>query len=97
MIMEKLSEEEIAARLEHLSGWQREEGKWIVKKLRFADYLSGIAFVQEIARIAELEMNHHPMIAIDYKLVTVKLTSWHAGGLTALDFETAARFDRISR
>jgi 4a-hydroxytetrahydrobiopterin dehydratase len=93
--MEKLPEEEIAARLELLPGWVLEEGKWIIKKYRFADYLAGIDFVQEIARIAELEMNHHPMIAIDYKLVTLKLTSWHAGGLTALDFDTAARFDSI--
>jgi len=94
--LSRLSEEEIAARLERLTGWRREaDGKWIVKKYRFKDFLAGIAFVERVARIAELEMNHHPMIAVDYKMVTLRLTSWHAGGLTALDFETAARFDAV--
>lgn len=92
--MEKLKEEEIAARLELVEGWVREDGKWISKKYRFTDYLSGITFVEKVARIAELELNHHPMIAIDYKMVTLRLTSWHAGGLTELDFEAATRFDQ---
>ncbi|TDF92140.1 4a-hydroxytetrahydrobiopterin dehydratase [Paenibacillus piri] len=92
----KLTEEEIVSGLEKLQGWSREaDGKWIVKKYRFSDYLAGIAFVERAARIAELELNHHPMISIDYKLVTLRLTSWHAGGLTALDFEAAARFDEV--
>ncbi|MDF2959107.1 MAG: pterin-4-alpha-carbinolamine dehydratase [Paenibacillus sp.] len=93
--MPRLTEEEIAAWLGRLSGWNREEdGKWIVKKYRFADYLSGIAFVERVARIAELELNHHPLISIDYKMVTLRLTSWHASGLTDLDFEAAASFDK---
>ncbi|MCR8636205.1 4a-hydroxytetrahydrobiopterin dehydratase [Paenibacillus radicis (ex Xue et al. 2023)] len=92
--MEKLTEEEINARLEQLTGWNREaDGKWIIKVYRFTEYLSGIAFVDKVASIAELELNHHPLIAIDYKRVTLRLTSWHAGGLSALDFEAAERFD----
>ncbi|NOU92037.1 4a-hydroxytetrahydrobiopterin dehydratase [Paenibacillus sp. LMG 31456] len=92
--MGKLTEVEIATQLEQMSGWNREtDGKWIVKTYRFNEYLSGIAFVEKVARIAELELNHHPLIAIDYKRVTLRLTSWHDGGLTALDFEAAARFD----
>ena len=55
--------------------------------------MQGIDFVNEVASIAEAD-NHHPMIAIDYKMVTLRLTSWHAGGLTDLDFESAAGFDQ---
>ncbi|MFE5322541.1 4a-hydroxytetrahydrobiopterin dehydratase [Paenibacillus sp. NPDC056579] len=91
--MTKLTEEELSRKLEDAEGWSREDGKWIVKSYRFAAYLDGIEFVRDIAGIAELELNHHPMIAIDYKLIKVRLTSWRAGGLTALDFEAAARFD----
>lgn len=95
--MTKLSEEEISHKLTDAAGWSREEGKWIVKSYRFTAYLAGIDFVRDIARIAELELNHHPMIANDYKLVKVRLTSWRAGGLTSLDFEAAARFDEVFR
>jgi 4a-hydroxytetrahydrobiopterin dehydratase len=37
------------------------------------------------------------MISIDFKLVTLKLTSWHAGGLTELDFTAAASYDQAHR
>jgi 4a-hydroxytetrahydrobiopterin dehydratase len=93
--MAKLTEEVLAEQLGQRAGWKREDSKWIVKKYRFAQFLDGIAFVQAVARIAEEELDHHPMIAIDYKMVTLRLTSWHAGGLTELDFTAAARFDAV--
>jgi 4a-hydroxytetrahydrobiopterin dehydratase len=88
----KLSEAQIQERLTATAGWQLEDDKWIVKKYRFRDYLQGIGFVNRVAETAE-RLNHHPFIAIDYKLITLKLTSWHAGGLTELDFTAAALFD----
>jgi 4a-hydroxytetrahydrobiopterin dehydratase len=90
----KLSEEQIALKLANAAGWHLEGGKWIVKKYRFRAYLEGIEFVNRVAQAAE-RLNHHPFIAIDYKLVTLRLTSWHAGGLTELDFTTAAEFDQV--
>lgn len=95
MKMTRLTEEEIALQLERAVGWSREDGKWIVKSFRFAAYLEGIQFVQDIARISEQELNHHPFIAIDYKLVRLRLTSWRAGGLTNLDFEAASRYNAV--
>ncbi|WP_248929174.1 4a-hydroxytetrahydrobiopterin dehydratase [Paenibacillus hamazuiensis] len=88
----KLTEEQLGERLAQAEGWSREDGKWIVKKYRFPAFMQGIAFVNEVARIAE-ELNHHPMIAIDYKMVTLRLTSWSEGGLTELDFQSAERYD----
>ncbi|WP_371754010.1 hypothetical protein [Ferviditalea candida] len=32
-----------------------------------------------------------------YKLVTPRITSWNAGGLTELDFASAAEYDRVYR
>lgn len=95
MVRVKLGQEEVAARLDALGTWnlEAEESKWITSKYRFTTFLQGIAFVNEVARWSEAE-NHHPMIAIDYKMVTLRLTSWSAGGLTELDFSTAARFDQ---
>ncbi len=87
-----LSEEEISNRLKQLSGWKRSGEKWIEKRYNFRQFLTGVQFVNRVAHIAE-EMNHHPLIAIDYKRVTLRLTSWHARGLTALDFDSAQKFD----
>jgi 4a-hydroxytetrahydrobiopterin dehydratase len=91
--MDKLTEERIHELLTAAaSEWTREDGKWIVRKYRFREFLQAVAFVNEVAQEAE-RLNHHPFIAIDYKLVTLRLTSWHAGGLTELDFTAAASFD----
>ncbi len=89
----KLGESDIAERMKQAEGWKREEEKWISKKYRFREFLDGIRFVDRIAQIAE-KLNHHPFIAIEYKVVTLRLTSWHEGGLTELDFASAAEYDR---
>ena len=88
----KLYDYEILERVEASGGWKLEDGKWIVKKYRFVAFLDAIAFVNEVAQASE-RLNHHSFIAIDYKLVTLRMTSWHAGGLTELDFTAAAEFD----
>jgi len=89
----KLTDEEIEEKLASLSGWSRQDGKWILKKYRFREFMDGIAFVNRVAAIAE-SMNHHPFISVDYKMVTLRITSWHAGGLTTLDFTSAAAYDQ---
>ncbi|PLS02591.1 4a-hydroxytetrahydrobiopterin dehydratase [Neobacillus cucumis] len=89
----KLSLTEIDQALAELTGWKL-DGKFIDKKYRFREFLSGVAFVNEIAQLSE-EKNHHPFIAIDYKLVTLRLTSWNAGGLTDLDVALAKVYDEI--
>ncbi|HLO13015.1 MAG TPA: 4a-hydroxytetrahydrobiopterin dehydratase [Pseudoneobacillus sp.] len=89
----RLSLTEIDQFLAELTGWKF-DGKFIVKKYRFREFLKGVVFVNEIAELSE-EVNHHPFIAIDYKLVTLRLTSWNAGGLTDLDVELAGKYDEI--
>ncbi|PFP27754.1 4a-hydroxytetrahydrobiopterin dehydratase [Bacillus sp. AFS073361] len=89
----RLSEAEIAAAVAGVSGWKL-DGKFIVKKYRFREFLQGVAFVNAIAQLSE-EKNHHPFISIDYKLVTLRLTSWNAGGLTDLDITLAKNYDTI--
>ncbi|GAB7386976.1 4a-hydroxytetrahydrobiopterin dehydratase [Bacillaceae bacterium] len=89
----KLGEEQIARYLSQREGWQRQDEKWIAKKYRFREFLDGIRFVNRVAEIAET-MNHHPFISIEYKVVTLRLTTWKKGGLTELDFASAAEYDR---
>ncbi|MFD1706005.1 4a-hydroxytetrahydrobiopterin dehydratase [Siminovitchia sediminis] len=92
--MERLTEEEIRNKLAEYKDWERLDERWIVRKYRFRDYLTGISFVQKIAEESE-RRQHHPFISIDYKLVTVRITSWRAKGLTNLDFTMAGIYEQF--
>lgn len=91
--MERLSQAEIERKLQENGKWRLTDEKWIIRKYRFRDYLQGIKFVSDIAEASE-RANHHPFISIDYKLITVKITSWNAKGLTELDFQMAETYDQ---
>ena len=91
---ELLAEDEIAARLED-SEWQR-EGDEIAREFKFEDFATAMAFVNRVAETAE-EANHHPDILVHgWNKVRLSLTNHSAGGLTAVDFEMAGRFDALS-
>ena len=90
---ESLSDEEIDTRLKRLA-WER-EGDGIVREWRFDDFVEAIGFVDRVAEVAE-EANHHPDILVHgWNKVKLALTDHSVGGLTATDFEMAARFDRL--
>src|SRR5690625_805129 len=92
--MKRLNEEQINKELEQLSDWNRLDEKSIVRKYRFKNFLAGVGFVDQIAAYGESK-HHHPFISIDYKIVTLKMSSWQAKGLTGLDFEMAKHFDEL--
>ncbi|HLR61241.1 MAG TPA: 4a-hydroxytetrahydrobiopterin dehydratase [Lentibacillus sp.] len=92
--MERLSEEQIEKELENLPDWKRIDEKWIGRRYRFKDFLNGVHFVDKVAEYAEGK-SHHPFISIDYKIVTMKISSWQMKGLTDLDFEMVNHFDEL--
>ncbi|WP_027724205.1 4a-hydroxytetrahydrobiopterin dehydratase [Tuberibacillus calidus] len=94
--MRRVSDEEVANVLNELDGWTVEEEKWLRKRYRFPEFLKGIAFVNDIAKLSE-EVKHHPFISIDYKVVTLKLTSWRMKGITDLDLELIQKYDDLYR
>lgn len=89
--MARLSDAEIAARLEALSGWSR-QGDAIVKTYKLSTFPAAIAFVVQVGFLAEAA-GHHPDIDIRYNKVTLVLTTHDAGGLTEKDFDLAAAAD----
>ncbi len=90
---ELLNEDEVASRLRRLP-WER-EGDEIVREWRFDDFSEAIAFVNQVAEVAE-EANHHPDIFVHgWNKVKLSLSNPSAGGLTEMDFEMAARFDKL--
>ena len=92
--MEKLLPSEIQEKLSSVPNWKLTDEKWIERKYRFRYYLKGIEFVNLAANLSE-QVNHHPFISIDYKVVTLRISSWNARGLTALDFELALKYDEF--
>ena len=90
--LDKMTPEAADEAIARLEGWVREDGKWVRGSFRFASFPDAVAFVGRVADIAE-EMNHHPFIGIDYKKVTLRLTTWNAGGLTELDMVSAQRYN----
>jgi 4a-hydroxytetrahydrobiopterin dehydratase len=89
-----LDEAELEAGLLELTGWKVEEGKWLVRKRMFKTFPEAVSFVNKVAAIAE-DMNHHPFIGIDYRKVTLRLTTWNSGGLTLLDINSAKAYDLL--
>jgi 4a-hydroxytetrahydrobiopterin dehydratase len=91
--MSPLSSQEAAARLSSLKNWKIENGE-LVKTFQFADFVGSMAFVNKVADLAE-KAGHHPDIDIRYNKVRLALVTHDAGGLTAKDFDLAAKSDAV--
>ena len=89
----RLSDHEIASRLDARSEWSQ-PGEEIQRTFRFKDFVAAMAFVDRIAERAE-SVQHHPDILIRYSRVTLSLSTHDAGGISDKDFEFAAASDLI--
>jgi 4a-hydroxytetrahydrobiopterin dehydratase len=91
--MSPLSPQEAAARLSSLKNWKIENGE-LVRTFQFPDFVGSMAFVNKVADLAE-KAGHHPDIDIRYNKVRLALVTHDAGGLTAKDFDLAAKSDAV--
>jgi 4a-hydroxytetrahydrobiopterin dehydratase len=91
--MALLSDPEIEAKLGELSGWER-DGEAIVKTFERGDFVGSVRFIEDLVEPAE-EMNHHPDLEISWDKVKVSISTHSEGGLTANDFELAAKIDAL--
>ena len=91
--MALLSEAEIEEGLNGLSGWEK-KGNEIVKVYKNKNFVESIGFVNKVAILAE-KADHHPDILIQYKNVTLTLSTHSQGGLTGKDFKLAGEIDAL--
>ncbi len=91
--MALLSEAEIEEGLNRLSGWEK-KGNEIVKVYKNKNFVESIGFVNKVAILAE-KADHHPDILIQYKNVTLTLSTHSQGGLTGKDFKLAGEIDAL--
>jgi 4a-hydroxytetrahydrobiopterin dehydratase len=92
--MALLDQAEIEKRLGDLDGWQR-SGDTITKTFERGDFVGSVKFVDSLVEPAE-GMNHHPDLEISWDKVKVTITNHAEGGLTANDFELAAKIDALA-
>jgi 4a-hydroxytetrahydrobiopterin dehydratase len=92
--MALLNDTEIEAKLAGLSGWSR-DGAAISKSIECGDFVGSVRFVQSLVEPAEA-IGHHPDLEISWDTVTVTISTHSEGGLTAADFELAAKVDALS-
>jgi 4a-hydroxytetrahydrobiopterin dehydratase len=91
--MALLSDSEIEERLGSLPEWRR-DGDAIRRAYACGDYVGSVSFVQSTVEPAEA-LGHHPDLEVSWDTVTVTVTSHSEGGLTAADFELAAKLDAV--
>ena len=76
------------------TSWEVVENKKIKKEFVFKNFKQAMAFVNEVADLAEFE-GHHPDIYIFWNKVTLELSTHAIKGLSENDFIMAAKIDSV--
>lgn len=79
---------------EQLPDWKIVEEHHVSKSFAFADFKTGLDFVNCVGAVAE-EEGHHPDLCLEWGKVEVRIYTHVAHGLTESDFVLAAKIDRI--
>lgn len=79
--------------LQEVEGWSV-AGNKIRRDFKFKDFKQAMAFVNQMAQIAEAE-GHHPDFCVHYNEVAVTVWTHAIGGLSENDFILAAKVDGI--
>lgn len=90
---EKFSEAQITEALAQVAEWSR-QGDSISRTYTLTSFPAALAFASTVGHLAEAA-NHHPDILIQWKKVTLTLSTHDAGGLTDKDFALAQQIDSL--
>jgi 4a-hydroxytetrahydrobiopterin dehydratase len=87
--MKALTDPEITTFCQKNPAWKLAVGKLVCDWI-FPDFVAAMAFVNQVAVIAE-DTGHHPDIDIRYNKVRLGLVTHDAGGITSHDLVMATR------
>jgi len=90
--MSVLSQLEVLDKLKGLDGWKL-EGDVISKKYELASFAEAMKLVNRVADLAE-RADHHPDILINYRRVTLTLSTHSEGGITQKDIDLADQIEK---
>lgn len=88
-----LDEHEVLQALEAHPHWQQ-VGTKLVRTLRTRDYGSSIAILSSQVGLAE-SLDHHPIVHVGYKELTLEVWTHDRGGITQLDIDYISGFDEL--
>jgi 4a-hydroxytetrahydrobiopterin dehydratase len=91
--MQKLTDQQIEQALASLPNWALKNGE-LVQERTFKDFVLAMAFVNDVARVAEVA-GHHPDIDIRYNRVRLALVTHDAGGITQNDTALAQKINNL--
>jgi 4a-hydroxytetrahydrobiopterin dehydratase len=90
-----MDEEEIRSALANAPEW-RQAGSEIYRSFNLPSFPAALVFAAADGHLAE-RAYHHPDILIQFRKVTLKLSTHSVGGLTEKDFLLAREVDAISQ
>ena len=89
----RMKNERFEAELSSIPSWSV-EGNEIQRTFVLGSFREAVTFVQEVAVLAEKE-DHHPHIAIDFRKVTLRLSTHSEGCITEKDFALSRACDAL--
>jgi 4a-hydroxytetrahydrobiopterin dehydratase len=93
----KLDEDGANQLLRQLNGnWSVVEGHHLQRDYHFEDFVTALAFVNQVGALAE-ENGHHPDLFLAWGKVGVTIWTHAVDGLTESDFILAAKIDELKR
>ena len=91
----KLTPDEAQGFLKQVQGWTL-DGDRIRKTMTFKDFVRAMAFLNEVAKVAE-EEGHHPDFSLhSWNKVDFTISTHAIGGLSRNDFILAAKIDSLA-
>ena len=94
-MVDKLSEAAREKGLRSLKGWVYDAASDAISRVfKFKDFSEAFGFMGRVALAAE-KAGHHPDWSNSYNVVTVRLSTHDAGGLSAKDIALATAIDAI--
>ncbi|MBM3618280.1 MAG: 4a-hydroxytetrahydrobiopterin dehydratase [Alphaproteobacteria bacterium] len=90
-----LSQTESQELLSQVEGWElAQDGKCILRRLKFKNFREALAFVNKLGEVAEAE-KHHPDITFGWGYAEIVYTTHDVGGLHRNDFILAAKTNAL--
>ncbi len=77
-----------------ITEWEMINEHHLKRAFKFPDFVSALAFVNEVGEIAEKE-GHHPDITLGWGKAEITTWTHSVDGLTESDFILAAKIDKI--
>jgi 4a-hydroxytetrahydrobiopterin dehydratase len=94
--VEAYSQEDARKQVASLPGWQLgPDGKKIRREWVVKDFMAGIKFFNEVARVAQAEDHHPDLHLAGYRKAAIELSTHAIGGLSENDFILAAKIDKL--